>query len=116
MVLGNFNLPSLGMRSEIAQEFMATVATVELAKLSRTQFIAVVMHPVFFCQIWGRGNFDFSPAMDRSLIGEPQVPGCQTLLQGEQAFSTSPPQATNRPNWIRETAWGYSRKPATCTD
>lgn len=69
MVLGNFNLPSLGMRSEIAQEFMATVATVELAKLSRTQFIAVVMHPVFSVR-FGEGGILISllPWTDHSLV------------------------------------------------
>lgn len=72
MVLGNFNLQSLGTGSEIDQEFVATMATVKLAKLSRTQLIAAVIHSIcFFCQIngrvfwiWGRG-VDFSPAMDR---------------------------------------------------
>lgn len=57
MVLGNFNLPSLGMGSEIAQEFMATMATVGLTKLSRTQFI-VVMRPIwFFLSDLGKGEF-----------------------------------------------------------
>lgn len=105
MVLGDFNLPSLGLDSETAQEFMAAMGLSQII-LGPTLNCGPTSDMIFLLEQWQHDlmwTFGFHTVIVRSCPAVLQILLChQSPLAGSWTHLGGLRPATNGPDWVPE--------------